>query len=142
MDEQKGAALRTSVVQLLRYGLIGLVTNAAGYLVYLLATYLGARPTVTMSVLYFLGAVLGFWGNKRLTFAHKGDVLASGLRYAIAHAIGYVINLSLLLVFVDRFGYAHQWVQGVAIFVVAAYIFLAFKFFVFKDLDMKREERQ
>ena len=44
---------------------------------------------------------------------------------------GYLMNLAILFVFVDKMGFAHQWVQAVAIFVVAGYLFLAFKFFVF-----------
>jgi len=57
--------------------------------------------------------------------------MGAGVRYVIAHCIGYLLNLSILIVFVDKLGYAHQWVQAIAIFVVAAFLFLAFKVFVF-----------
>lgn len=133
VSELRWAAIRTSAGQLLRYGLLGLATNIAGFLVYLLVTHLGAPPAATMSFFYVIGAILGFWGNKRLTFAHQGGVLASGMRYVIAHAVGYCLNLSLLLIFVGRLGYPHQWVQGGAILIVAGYLFLAFKFFVFTN---------
>lgn len=133
VNEFRWAAIRTSAGQLLRYGLLGLATNIAGFLVYLLVTHLGAPPAATMSFFYVIGAILGFWGNKRLTFAHQGGVLASGMRYVLAHAVGYCLNLSLLLVFVSKLGYPHQWVQGGAILIVAGYLFLAFKFFVFKN---------
>ena len=93
-----------------------------------------------MSFFYVIGAGLGFWGNKKLTFAHRGRVLASGVRYVIAHTVGYCINLALLLFFVDKLGYPHQWVQGVAILIVASYLFLAFKFFVFKDQGLESGE--
>lgn len=85
--ERRRATLRQSAGQLLRYAFLGLATNIAGYLVYLLATHLGAPPAAAMSFLYVIGAVLGFWGNKRLTFAHRGGVLASGMRYVLAHAV-------------------------------------------------------
>jgi putative flippase GtrA len=122
---------QNSAQQLLRYGLIGLASNLAGYMVYLLITYLGATPKISMSLLYGVGAAVGFWGNRRVTFAHCGNPLGAGLRYAIAHGIGYFINLAILVVMVDRLGYTHQWVQAIAIFVVAIFLFLAFKFFVF-----------
>ncbi len=125
--ELKNAWLR----QLIRYGLVGVAINLSGYLVYLLLTYFGVSPKITMSMLYFIGAVAGFWGNRKLTFAHQGSLLGSGARYTLAHALGYLINLTILIVFVDRLGYAHQWVQAVAIFVVAGYLFIAFKLFVF-----------
>lgn len=138
VDELRWSAIRTSAGQLLRYGLLGLATNIAGFLVYLLVTHLGAPPAATMSFFYAIGAILGFWGNKRLTFAHRGGVLASGMRYVLVHAVGYCLNLLLLLIFVNKLGYPHQWVQGAAILIVAGYLFLAFKFFVFAHPERAR----
>lgn len=126
---------RQSLIQLLRYGIIGLVSNMAGYLVYLLITYFGVPPKIAMSVLYVTGAAVGFFGNRKLTFAHRGGVMGAGVRYVIAHCIGYLINLSILILMVDKFGYPHQWVQAAAIFIVAGFLFLMFKFFVFTEVD-------
>jgi putative flippase GtrA len=133
---------RQSAVQLFRYGLIGLASNFAGYLVYLCLTYLGIMPKIAMSVLYVAGATIGFLGNRRLTFAHKGSLAGAGVRYVVAHCFGYVINLSILILMVDKLGYPHQWVQAAAIFVVAAFLFLAFKFFVFPEAADSTGERE
>ncbi len=122
-----------SFKQLTRYTLVGIVSNLFGYLVYLLVTYLGATPKLTMTLLYGVGAAIGYIGNRNLAFAHKGNLLGSGVRYFMAHSFGYFINLALLSIFVDQLGYAHQWVQAIAIFVVAGFLFLAFKYFVFTD---------
>lgn len=124
---------RKSVVQLIHYGLVGIAINLIGYSIYLVITYLGGEPKITMSLLYVIGATASFLGNRKLTFAHKGSLLGSGVRYVIAHFFGYLINLAILIVMVDQFGYPHQWVQAAAIFVVAAFLFLAFKFFVFSN---------
>lgn len=132
---------RSSVSQLFRYAIVGIANNIAGYMFYLLITYLGATPKITMTLLYAVGAAVGFWGNRKLTFAHQGSVLGAGVRYLIAHCFGYLINLAILLVLVDQLGYAHQWVQAIAIFVVAAFLFLAFKFFVFPDRDVSNKEQ-
>ena len=120
-----------TVIQLVRYGLVGIATNLTGYLVYLLVTYLGAKPKIAMSLLYSVGMAASYWGNRKFTFKNKGNVFRTSTRYLIAHFLGYLINLAMLIVMVDKLGYAHQWVQAAAIFVVAAYLFLAFKFFVF-----------
>lgn len=125
---------RDSAVQLLRYAMVGLAINVSGYLVYLLITYFGLTPKITVTMLYFVGALAGFWGNRKLTFMHQGSVFGAGARYAAAHGLGYLINLAILILFVDSLGYPHQWVQAVAVFVVAGYLFLAFKFFVFSSL--------
>lgn len=118
--------------QLIRYALVGVMSNATGYFVYLLATYLGAAPKLAMSVLYGVGAGIGFFGNRSISFSYKGGIMGSGIRYLTVHSVGYLMNLAIIIVFVDNFGYPHQIVQAIAIFVVAAFLFIAFKLFVFR----------
>jgi len=127
-------AARKSVGQLARYGLVGIASNISGYLVYLLLTYLGGDPKVTMTMLYIIGASIGYYGNRQWTFAHKGTMLKSGAKYFIAHLIGYLINLSTLLIFVDKLGYPHQWIQAAAIMIVAGFLFMVFKYYVFPSV--------
>jgi putative flippase GtrA len=121
-----------SAGQLVRYAVVGMVSNLLGYSVYLLATCAGAPSKTTMSILYFIG-------NRQLTFSHEGDLLGTGVRYVIAHSLGYLLNLTMLVVFVDKFGYPHQLVQGFAIFVVAVFLFVAFKLFVFTKTNLSKE---
>lgn len=123
---------RLPAAQLLKYALVGLLSNTCGYALYLVLTEMGSTPKLTMTVLYTSGALIGFVGNRRLTFSHQGGILDSGIRFILAQAGGYAINFCLLAVFVDHLGYPHQWVQAVAILLVAAYLFVTLKFFVFK----------
>jgi len=132
-DEVLIAKIRELVTQLFRYALVGLLSNVVGYLVYLALTYLGGTPKVTMTLLYGVGAAVGFVGNRSLTFGYQGSIKGAGMRYVIAHCCGYLLNLSILIVFVDNLGYAHQWVQAITIFIVAAFLFLALKVFVFPE---------
>lgn len=119
------------VLQLFRYGLVGVVINSALYFFYLIITYFGTEPKISMTMAYVVGVFLGFIGHRTWTFMHKGTLLGSGARYIIAHISGYLINYSILLTFVDKLGYPHQWVQAVAIFVVAGFLYVAFRYFVF-----------
>ena len=132
-DSTRVTVAHKSVGQLVRYGLVGITTNSLGYLVYLLITYYGVEPKVFITFSYPIGATIGFFGNRQWAFAHKGSLLGSGARYVIAHFFGYLINLILLVIFVDKLGYPHQWVQASAIFVVAGFLFVVFKFFVFPN---------
>ncbi len=116
--------------QLLRYGFMGAAINLAGYLLFLALVYVGIDPKVAISFQYPAGATMGFFGH-RWTFAHGGERAGALARYVLAHACGYLINLALLVVFVDRLGYPHQWVQAAAVFIVAALLFVAFRLFVF-----------
>lgn len=124
---------RATSNQLIRYAIVGAVSNVSGYLVYLLLTFLGSTPITTMTMLYGVGSAIGYFGNRTLTFSYKGRALGSGIRYSLAQFAGYLINLAILVIFVDELGYAHQIVQAIAIFVVAAFLFLASKFFVFRN---------
>jgi putative flippase GtrA len=86
-----------------------------------------------MTMLYGVGAVIGYFGNRRLTFSYEGGALGSGIRYSLAYLVGYLINLAILVIFVNELGYAHQIVQAAAIFIVAVFLFAASKFFVFRS---------
>lgn len=132
-DAGLGAAASSTMYwrQLLRFGVVGLSANAVGYLLYAALTHLGLSPQATVLVLYPIGALLGYLGNKRLTFGHRGEWWSSGWRYVLVQAMGMGINLLMLWIFVDLAGIHHHWVQAAAIFVVAAYLFVAMRWYVF-----------
>lgn len=116
-----------------RYGLVGLAINLCGYALFLLVTYLGVEAKKAMTMLYIVGATLGFYGHRELTFKHKEGLLHVGGKYLIAHATGYFINFVALYIFVDKLGYSHRLVQGGAIVLVAVFLFFAFRCFVFRN---------
>lgn len=124
-------AVRKPAGQLFRYGLVGVVSNLLGYLLFLTITHFGVEPKIAVTFLYPIGAAIGFVGNRQWAFTHRGRWLGSVARYAIAHVGGYLLNLCLLLVLVDLLGYAHQVVQAFAIVAVSAFLFVAFRLFVF-----------
>ena len=121
------------MLQLIRYGVVGVASNAAIYCLYLLITWLGMEAKLAMTLVYLVGAAIGFFGNRKWTFEHGGAVTGAALRYVLAHTFGYLLNLAILYVFVDRYGYPHQWVQAAAIIVVAGCLFVIFKFLVFRE---------
>ena len=122
---------RTLFPTLVRYAVVGLTTNAIGYGVYLLVTWMGVPPKMAVTLLYPVGAMVSFLGNRKWTFSHEGEALPSLVRYWVTHCMGYGLNWLLLYVFVDHLGHPHQWVQGIAVFVVAGFLFVMFRFFVF-----------
>jgi putative flippase GtrA len=116
----------------MRYGFVGVGSNLAMYSLYLLVTYLGIEPKKAMTLIYIVGASIGFVGNRKWTFAHSGDDIRTAVRYMVAHFFGYLLNFGILFIFVDRLGYPHQGVQAVAIIVVAGFLFVIFKYYVFR----------
>jgi putative flippase GtrA len=120
-------------IQLSRYALVGLASNAAGYLLYLLFTYAGMGHKTAMSLLYAVGVLQTFYFNRGWSFAHDGRVSTAFVRYVTAYALGYVFNLAMLMLLVDQWGWPHQWVQAAMIFVLAGMLFLLQRYWVFRS---------
>jgi putative flippase GtrA len=122
-----------SLRQLVSYGLIGIVSNLLGYATYIVFTQFGGTPKLTMTALYVSAATISFVGNRKLTFRSQGRLGKTLLRFTAAHLCGYAVDFLMLYVFVDKLLFPHQLVQGVAIVLVAIFLFFAFKYFVFKE---------
>lgn len=119
--------------QVVRYGMVGVLNNLLGYLIYLLITWLWLDPKVAVTLMYPIGAVTAYFGHSRYSFAYSGRTSRGILRYAIAHLIGYGANIGMLYVFSDRLGFPHQLVQALAIVAVAGILYLMFRYFVFRN---------
>ncbi|MEM7376710.1 MAG: GtrA family protein [Pseudomonadota bacterium] len=142
IEALRRGARRPVLQQLLRYGIVGVLTNAGGYAVYLLLTWVWASPKVVMTGLYAAGAVAAFFANRRFTFDDHGHIGSAGVRYLIAHVLGYLLNLTLLLVFVDSLGYPHQAVQAIAIVVVALFLFFLSRWYVFRSTPAQSNQER
>jgi putative flippase GtrA len=131
IDEPNNFSSKNILRQFFFYAFIGMLTNVLGYATYLGLTYLWGAPKLTMTGLYFAGASIGFFANRRFTFRHDGGIGVTGIRYLLAQIAGYLLNLILLLLFVDFFDFPHQIVQALAIVVVAIFLFVVLRIFVF-----------
>lgn len=129
-----------SIKQLFLFGMIGILSNLAGYLIYLLITQFGIEPKVAMTILYIFGVSLNYHGNRKWTFAQDNQSLGARSRFILAHIIGYMINFTLLVIFVDVLGYNHKITQAVAILIVAGYLFIALKYFVFSNIVKSKRD--
>lgn len=125
---------------ILRYAVVGISSNSIGYAAYLALTWLGVPFKLAMSFLYALSICISFLGNRNWTFEHRGNVMGAAWRFGLAHAIGYLLNLGLLTVFVDKLGYPHECVQAAAIFVLGSFLFVFFKTFVFRHYEAERNQ--
>lgn len=128
----RGAFIAT-LEQVARYGVVGVLNNLLGYLIYLLITWLWLDPKVVVTLMYPIGAVTAYFGHAKYSFAYSGRTSLGIVRYAIAHLIGYGANIGMLYLFSDRLGYPHQLVQAAAIVTVAGILYLLFRYFVFPN---------
>lgn len=118
--------------QFARYVVVGLASNLLCYLIYLTLNELGMDPKLAMTILYAVGVVQTFFFNKRWTFRQDGAVPAAFYRYCTVYGLGYLLNLGVLYVSVDLYGYPHEIVQAVMIVVIAILLFLSQKYWVFR----------
>lgn len=124
--------MRSTASELFRYGIVGVASNAVGYLLYLALTTIGVESKMAMSALYVAGMAQSFFFNHRWTF-QRGRFGGSLARYLIAHTLGYTINFTMLYLLVDFLSFPHQLVQAAAVILVALFLFASFRFWVFKD---------
>ena len=125
--------------QMFRYGLVGLSLNFTMYIVYLILTTFYFSPFNAIFLLYPLGILVSFFAHRGLTF--KLNSLKWSFfelsKYVFLYVIGFFLNLLLLYVFFERLGYPHQLVQLSAIFIVAGFLFVSMKLFVFPAMQDK-----
>lgn len=121
--------------EFLRFAVVGVISNGVLYAAYLVATAAGAAPKIAMSVLYCLGVAATFCFNKRWSFDFSGGNRGPFVRYCLSYVVGFVLNLLTLHILVDRLGYPHQLVQGLAVVEVAVILFLLHKLWVFRPAD-------
>lgn len=134
--------MNSTLLQLARYGIVGFFTNTVGYLLYFFATTEGLEPKLAMTVVYVTGVLVNFLGNRWFTFFDKSSIARVGVRYLYIQMIGYLLNLAVLGLFVDVLKFPHEFVQAAAIFVVALFLFLASKYYVFSSSAVKKEKIQ
>ena len=119
--------------QVRRYGIVGVLNNLLGYLIYLFITWFWLDPKIVVTLMYPIGAVTAYYGHAKYAFSYNGRHSHGLVRYIIAHLIGYGTNIGMLYLFWNQLGYPHQLVQAVAIVVVAGVLFLLFRYFVFSE---------
>ena len=119
--------------QYTRYVIVGIASNLTGYFIYLLLTYFYFGPKFAMTIVYLAGSLVSFIGNSQWTFNYRGAIFTPIIKYVLVHALGFSFNYIILYLFVDKFSYPHQYVQAVAIGVVAVFLFLMLKKIVFAN---------
>lgn len=122
----------TVFFQISRFGIVGVMNNLLGYLIYLAVTWFWLDPKLAVTLMYPISAMTAYFGHAKYAFTYEGQHNFGVLRYIMAHLVGYAINLSLLFVLTDMLGYPHQAVQACAVVVVGGVLYLLFRCWVFR----------
>lgn len=130
-DAEQVAGHKNVIRELVAYAFVGFASNGLSYLVYLILTHFGLLPALSMTIVYVVALTIAYFGNRSITFSYTGSTKISVIKFFLVYVIGYLINLGLLLIFNTYLGYPHQLVMLVNIFIVAVFLFIAMRYFVF-----------
>ena len=120
--------------QLLRFIIVGTASNAILYCIYWIARDAGVCYEIAMTIAFSVGIVQTFILNKKWSFRDTGDNAPAFVRYVLVYLVAYVIDLASLAVLVERYHFSDRLVQAGMIVVVAAFLFLMQRTWVFSNV--------
>lgn len=115
-----------------RYLLVGGTITTIGYAAIFFCMYvLGWNPITSNIVVYGLGLAFSYWANRSFTFRSDGKKAPETIRFLLAFALGYSVNLVALTLFLSNGVHpAISQVLAGGVYVLAT--FSVNKLFVFK----------
>lgn len=122
------------VATLARFALVGLATNGLGFMVYVLLTNHLMTPLVTLSILYPLSIIVSYKSHRRLSFKKPSSGNTRRFSsFAKGQIACYFLNLAVLYIFVELFGFSHLVVQAATVIMIGTLLFLINRIYVFRD---------
>jgi putative flippase GtrA len=106
--------MRTRLLQLARFGIVGASNTLISFVSYALALSLGVRYLPAGAGAFALGAANGFVLNRSWTFAHRGPRLRAGRRYVVVQLLGLGATVLLLRLIVHGLGVPRLEAQVIA----------------------------
>jgi putative flippase GtrA len=86
----------------LKFLVVGVTNTLGGYAFYAVLIALGVNYAVALTLEYVAGFAYGFLLNKRWTFQAQGESGQQAWRYVALYALIYVLNITLLMLLVER----------------------------------------
>jgi putative flippase GtrA len=126
-------------VQLARFGAVGLVNTAAGYIVIVIGLVLGAGDVLANATGYVVGLTLSYFLNSRWTFRRASRVGPRILiRYLAVFVVAYGVNLTIVFAG-RRLGYPENPLVHLAgVGGYAAFFYIGAAMFVFGNRAVAR----
>ena len=121
------------ISQIIKYGSVGSVTNALGYIIYIaIANIIGVSPPVAAIISGFLVISLSFYLNKRFSFGNNSKSISMAVNYYILYVSAILFHSFIIFIFSNVFGFAHEIIAGISIILISCSLFLVQKFLLFK----------
>ncbi len=115
----------------LRFGVVGLLNAAFGYVVFALLIWLGAWTGAALVLAAAAGILFNFQTSRRLVFRSRGDVV----RFVAVYIVVLTVNWGALYA-LRRYGMPDLVVQAILTLPVAAISFVGQRRYVFGRADV------
>jgi putative flippase GtrA len=111
----------------------GLAINGGGYLLFLLFLSIGVEHKFAATILYVVGVLISFLLNRKFVFNSKTPLTSSLIKHVAMVLGGYILNIAMLSICVDRYGYSAKYIQLISVGIVSLYFYFFSKFVVHSD---------
>jgi len=122
-----------------RYASTGCISNSIAYGLFCGGVYAGFGSKFMASVVFVLVMSVGFAINRKWSFRSTGAQSREFTKYMVAYSLAYLGNIGLLSLLCDKFEMTPYLAQLVCIFVVAVFLFLCLRIWVFKSSIVTRQ---
>lgn len=125
--------MRSSVTEILRFGLVGLAATAMHYLILRLAVeHLEIPPSLANGMAFLCALSVTYLGQSLWVFQkHSQHSVGQMLRFAISLVFGFFANIGIMAVSVNAFGLSYQNGFLLSLLLVPALSFMINRFWVF-----------
>ena len=126
------------ILQLILYGIFGVLTTVINIVVYWLCTRVFFWPVVPSTVIAWTIAVLfSYWGNRKFVFRSTNSsysaVLKEAAEFFSCRIATGVLDVVIMYVFVDVLGFHDVIIKTASNIIVIILNYIASKLFIFRE---------
>jgi putative flippase GtrA len=121
--------------QISRFLFVGILNTIVGVGAYYILLYLNVYYMIAAVGGHVIGVTHSFLWNKQWTFKSKGNIRKEGLRFFSVYGVTFLINLFLLVLFVEKFMIDPKIAAIFALGIVAIISFFGHKYWSFRDVS-------
>lgn len=122
---------KTAFVKLSKYGIIGVLSNAFLYLIFLLLLWVDIAPVLASGLCYVFGVTISYIFNRKWTFQSERSHMKDMISFLSAYGVGLIVTL--ISMYLLTMWIVPEIAQIIVIGITAVTIYVALHIFKFGD---------
>lgn len=91
--------MKEKICEIFRFGIVGLIATTIHYIIYVYLESIEIPYNISYTVAYLISFIFNFLLSNYFTFKTSPDI-SRGIKFSMSHIINYLIQVTLLNVFV------------------------------------------